>query len=228
MEKGDQHNSRQRLVLMAIIIVALLAIAAAWRWTPLSEYIAPERLQQFMQGFENPYVRGGVAVAALTLALTVMVPLTILAVFAGIAFDGVLGFAYTFIAATASAALVFLAGRLLGQAALQKVGGKRVNRISEQLSDYGTLTVAVARLVPAAPFTVFNLVAGASHLTFRAFIAGTSIALAPGIGALTLFSSSVREAIRNPSAQTVAIVVVVLLVVITAVVLLKRRLSAND
>lgn len=227
MEKGDQHNSRQRLVLMAIIIVALLAIAAAWRWTPLSEYIAPERLQQFMQGFENPYVRG-VAVAALTLALTVMVPLTILAVFAGIAFDGVLGFAYTFIAATASAALVFLAGRLLGQAALQKVGGKRVNRISEQLSDYGTLTVAVARLVPAAPFTVFNLVAGASHLTFRAFIAGTSIALAPGIGALTLFSSSVREAIRNPSAQTVAIVVVVLLVVITAVVLLKRRLSAND
>lgn len=213
---------------MALIIVVLLAVAAAWRWTPLGDYLAPERLRGLLRGFDNAYVQAVVAVVAIMLALTAMVPLTLLAVFAGIAFGEWAGFAYTLVAAASSAALVFAVGRALGQGALRRVGGARVNRISEQLSGYGVPAVTVARLLPAAPFTVFNLVAGASHLSFRSFIVGSCLAFVPGIGALTLFSSSVRKAFIDPSAQTVAMVVVVALLTISAIVLMRRRLSSTD
>lgn len=41
------------------------------------------------------------------------------------------------------------------------------------------------RIFPVAPFNVINLVAGASHASFRDFVAGTAIGLAPGVLVLT-------------------------------------------
>ena len=225
MTDPGNKRSRRRLVMMVVLILSLLALAAAWRWTALNEFLAPENFQRLMAGFDHPITRAAAATGVMMIALTMMVPLTLLAVFAGIAFGGGLAFVYTFLAALVSAALVFTFGRLLGNRALEKVGGDRVNRISRQLSDYGVATVAIARVVPMAPFTVFNLVAGASHLGFRAFLLGSMIALGPGIAALTLLSDSVKAAFEDPSTESVIIMLVFALVILSAIVVMRRRFT---
>ena len=52
--------------------------------------------------------------------------------------------------------------------------------------------------MPVAPFTVINLVAGASHIRFRDFALGTLLGMAPGVLALTVFSDQVVAAIASP------------------------------
>lgn len=75
-----------------------------------------------------------------------------------------------------------------------------MNRLSKQLSKRGLLTIITLRIVPVAPFTVINLVAGASHIRFRDFALGTLIGSLPGMLAIALFADSLVRSIRNPAA----------------------------
>ena len=51
--------------------------------------------------------------------------------------------------------------------------GPRLNRIRRGIVRRGVLAVAAVRLVPIAPFTVVNLVAGASRIPLLDFVLGT-------------------------------------------------------
>jgi uncharacterized membrane protein YdjX (TVP38/TMEM64 family) len=73
------------------------------------------------------------------------------------------------------------------------------------LAKRGTIAVAVLRLIPIAPFAVFNLVAGASHLGFRQFMVGSLLGLTPGLGAITFFSGTLWAAVTEPSWENLAI-----------------------
>jgi uncharacterized membrane protein YdjX (TVP38/TMEM64 family) len=133
-----------------------------------------------------------------------MVQLTLLAVVAGIVFPGWEAFLYVLVAAIFSSALGFLGGQVMGAGAIERLNGSRLESLSKRIAERGTVAVALLRLVPVAPFAVFNLMAGASHLNFWQFMAGSILGLAPGLGAVTVFSSSLWGAIRNPSWSSVA------------------------
>jgi len=93
----------------------------------------------------------------------------------------------------------------MGRGALERISGSRLGQLSRQLAKRGTIAVAVLRLVPIAPFATFNLVAGASHLKFWQFMVGSLLGLAPGLGAITFLSGTLRAAISEPSWENVAI-----------------------
>jgi uncharacterized membrane protein YdjX (TVP38/TMEM64 family) len=63
------------------------------------------------------------------------------------------------------------------------------------------------RVVPVAPFTVVNLVAGASHIRFRDFALGTLLGMIPGTLALVVLSDQVVAALRSPDAAHIALLV---------------------
>lgn len=110
------------------------------------------------------------AVGGFALAALLMVPLTLLAMIGGMVFGGWQAFAYVLGGALLAALLGFLAGRTLGHDLLRRHEASRLGRLSRQLVQRGTVAVAVLRLVPIAPFAVFNLVAGSSHLGLRQFL----------------------------------------------------------
>ena len=47
--------------------------------------------------------------------------------------------------------------------------------------------MAVVRNLPVAPFTIVNMVAGASHIKLGDFLLGTALGMAPGIVAIMVF-----------------------------------------
>jgi uncharacterized membrane protein YdjX (TVP38/TMEM64 family) len=75
------------------------------------------------------------------------------------------------------------------------------------------LAVAAVRVIPLAPFTMVNVAAGVSHVRFRDFLAGSALAMSPGIVLLALFADRLEQAVIDPgwgSALVLAAVVALL------------------
>jgi uncharacterized membrane protein YdjX (TVP38/TMEM64 family) len=86
----------------------------------------------------------------------------------------------------------------------------------------------VIRMLPVAPFTVVNVVAGASHIRLRDYLIGTFFGMLPGITLTVTFVHHLAEAVRNPSAGTVAILAVVATVIIALAMGLQRLLNRKQ
>jgi uncharacterized membrane protein YdjX (TVP38/TMEM64 family) len=78
--------------------------------------------------------------------------------------------------------------------------------------------------VPIAPFTIINLVAGASHIRLRDFFWGSLFGLVPGITAIALLTDRVQATLEDPNMETVLILVLISAVIITIGYLLSRYL----
>ena len=123
----------------------------------------------------------------------------------GVVFEGWQAFVYVMLGAFGASAMGFLVGRLLGRDIVERWSGSGVEQLSKRLAKRGTVAVAILRLVPIAPFAIFNLVAGSSHLGARQFMVGSLLGLLPGLGAITLFSNSLWSALTSPSTGNVLI-----------------------
>lgn len=225
--KHRRGHSRRNVTIFIGVLVAFIAMTVMWRVTPLQEWIAPDRMADLIGSIDNDGVRALVAIGFITIASLVTIPLTLLAIASGIVFDGWEAFLYTLIGALVSCVIGFHGGRLLGADRLDKMSGSRLSRLSKRLGERGTVAVAILRLVPIAPFVVFNLVAGISHLKFRQFFLGSVLGLTPGLGAITIFSDSLFGAVMNPTPQGIATVVIVGGVLILSAWLIKRWLRSR-
>jgi len=225
--KSGKPGGRRRLLLFAAIVVALLGLAAAWRWTPLQDLLSPLRIEQYFASISSFEGRAAVAIGGFIIASLLMVPVTLLAVVGGVVFGGWQAFAYVLAGAMGASAIGFFGGRFLGHGLLERMSDSRIEQLSKRLAKRGTVAVAILRLVPVAPFAIFNLVAGSSHLGVRQFLLGSLIGLAPGLGAITLFSNSLWEALTAPSLTNVAIVAVLGLVLILVAWQAKRWLRTS-
>ncbi len=127
----------------------------------------------------------------------------------------------------------YLLGRWLGRDAVQKLAGKKVNQLRRKLARRGWLTIALIRVVPIAPFTVVNMVAGASLISARSFIIGTVVGMCPGILAIMIFEEGLERALRNPDWETLGLALLamvggVLVLVVGKQLLLKKSERDHD
>jgi phospholipase D1/2 len=189
--------------------MAAAALAAAWRWGPLSEWVDPDTLRAVAGAIERshwtPVWMLGLYVAA---ALMVM-PISLLVVATAIVFDPWMTIVYALAGSVLGAGITFAIGMALGRRAVRRVAGRRLNALSRRLGEGGVLAVLVLRMLPVAPFTVVNLVAGASHLRMRDFLIGTALGMAPGIVAVAVFADRLAAVLEDPSPGTIALLVLV-------------------
>ena len=154
-----------------------------------------------------------------------MFPVTLLNLVVIMVFGPLMGPLYALSGAALSAAAMYGAGDYIGRERVRRFAGKRLNRISKRLARRGVLAMAVVRLVPIAPFTVVNLVAGASHIRMRDYLAGTVIGMAPGITATTLVVNRATAVLRDPGALTIVLLAALVVVLIVAGYFLRRHFA---
>jgi uncharacterized membrane protein YdjX (TVP38/TMEM64 family) len=87
--------------------------------------------------------------------------------------------------------------------------------------------VAVVRNLPVAPFTIVNMVAGASHIKLKDFLLGTALGMLPGIVAITVFTDRVVAAVKNPDWTNIAAAAGIALILATGVWLAQKRLRSR-
>lgn len=218
----ERAPAHRRIVAGVSILVGLLALAAAWRWTPLGDYLDVDSLTGLVAGFRGYPAAPFIALGAFVLGGLIVVPVTLLIVVTALAFGPWEGFIYSVIGVLASAALVYGVGHGLGRDTVRRFAGSKLNRLSRRLAQRGVLTMAIVRLIPVAPFTVVNLVAGASHIRFRDFVAGTALGMIPGIAAITLFVDRVGATLRDPGPGTFLVLGAVVLLLVLGMYGLRR------
>src|SRR6476660_6060205 len=127
-------------------------------------------------------------------------------------FGPVLGFFYAAAGCLASAIVTYALGLALGRDTLRAVIGPRLKRVQRRIVNGGVVTIAAIRLVPIAPFTVVNVVAGASDIRLGPFIAGTILGMAPGWLLMSALGYQIAQIASEPSAGDLALLAVLILI----------------
>jgi uncharacterized membrane protein YdjX (TVP38/TMEM64 family) len=85
--------------------------------------------------------------------------------------------------------------------------------------------MTLVRLLPLAPFSIVNAVAGASHIGWRDFLLGTLLGMAPGIVLTAAFIDRVVAVVRDPGLDTAAVLAGVAALAIAFFWPLQKRLG---
>lgn len=220
-------TARRRLWGFLGLLTLMVAMAAAWKWSPLRDWLEVEalvgRLRQ-LGGGAGPWV----AILGFALAAVFAVPLSLMIVVSVVAFDVQAGFVYCLSGACLGGAVSYGLGRCLGRDAVERFAGPRLNNISRRLAGHGVIAVVAIRLVPVAPFAIVNMLAGASHIRFGDFLLGTALGMVPGYLAIAFFIDQILKAVYQPGPTTLLLVAVTLALIAVGGWALRRWVDRDD
>ena len=221
VRKPGKHG----LLRLGLVLLVLLALSAAWRWTLLGEWLSLVRITGWIDQLRGspsaPFIiLGGYIVASL-----VLVPVTLMILATAFAFGPLAGAAYSLVGCLLAAVITYALGRNLGRDTVRRLAGSHLDRVSRRLADHGLVTMLTVRLLPIAPYAVVNFVAGASHIRLRDFVLGTILGMAPGIFAITVFEHQLELAIRQPGAKSFALLAVLVAAIVIVALVVKKRIS---
>jgi len=203
--REDRPRAGLRIAGVTALVLAVAALAAAWRWGPLQQWLSIDTMAAAVSAVQGEPSAPLWVLGVYVLASLAAMPITVLIVATALVFGPAAGFAYALTGSLLASGVTFALGRTLGRDTVRRLAGARLNELSRRLGNGGVLAVLVLRLVPVAPFTLINLVAGATHLRARDFLLGTALGMIPGILAVTVFSDRLAVALWHPSALTLGL-----------------------
>lgn len=181
------------------IVVACAALAAAWRYTPLSEYVTAQRVIAWARAVRETPWAPIVVVLIYTPAAFVMFPRPLLTLLTVVAFGPWLGFVYGMAGILLSALATYYAGRTMRTATVERLAGDELNHVRKVLREHGLAAMTAMRIVPAAPFALEGILAGAMRIKLWHFMLGTFIGMTPGVLATSVFGEQLTRALEDPS-----------------------------
>jgi phosphatidylserine/phosphatidylglycerophosphate/cardiolipin synthase-like enzyme/uncharacterized membrane protein YdjX (TVP38/TMEM64 family) len=212
------------LLSLVALLASLGALAAAWHWTPLGQWIRVDTISVLLENLSSSYFSPLLIMGLFALG-GIFIPITLLIIATALVLDPLPGFLVSLLGAVLSASVTFKIGSYLGRDAIRKIAGKRANRVSRKIVRHGFLAVTFLRLAAIAPFTVINLIAGASNVRFRDYILGTVLGMSPGIIAMNVFGQGLIAAIRKPDPVSLGILIAIVLLFFSASIWLSRKLE---
>jgi uncharacterized membrane protein YdjX (TVP38/TMEM64 family) len=183
----------------AAVVLVLAALAAAWRYTPLSEFVTAETITRYVRLVRETRWSPVLLVLLYTPAMLLMFPRPVITLVTVLAFGAWLGFAYSMLGILLSAIAAYYAGRLLRPRTLERLAGRHLEPVKKVLRQHGILAVFVLRIVPTAPHAVTSALAGALRVRLWHFAVGSFFGMLPGVLATSVFGGQVATALEDPS-----------------------------
>jgi phospholipase D1/2 len=210
---GERPRAQRisRLFKLTAIAIFVLSLVVAWRFTPLSALAHPDLVRQGLVDIADMRAAPLIVVAVFVLGGLVAFPVLLLIAATAAAFGPWLGFTLAGAGAIASAAVTYSIGAAIGRVSLERALGPRMSRVRRAIVRRGLLAVAAVRLVPIAPFTLVNLVAGASRIPFADYVLGTAIGMAPGLIVMSALGHQIWSIVGHPTVKNLVLFAVVLL-----------------
>jgi phospholipase D1/2 len=184
---------------IALIALAFAALSAIWRYTPLREFITPERVFDWAQTFGAKWWAPFAVMLAYIPACFTMFPRPLITLFAVIAFGPWLGFTYGMTGILLSALVTYVVGVKLPDDTVRRLAGSKMDSLAEVLRRRGLIACFALRVIPAAPFAVEGFIAGNIGIKLRDFVLGTFLGMLPGTLTTTVFGDQIQTALEDPS-----------------------------
>lgn len=187
--------SRWRATFMIVVIVGLFVLA--WLVTPLRAYANLPGLITMAEAIGQAPLAPIILIAAYVVGGFLLVPLTLLQIATGLVFGSWPGLLYAMAGSLASAALMYWVGHIMGETWLHRWFGPRIDGLSRKVARKGVFAMLAVRMVPVAPFSIVNVVAGASHISLRDYLLGTTLGMVPGTVLKVVFTDQIAEAAQT-------------------------------
>jgi phospholipase D1/2 len=198
--RGPARSSRiAPAVAGSLAGIAVVLLVLAWRYTPLSDLAQPGLLTQSLEAITDGPWAIAAALGLFIVGGLIACPITVLIAGTAAAFGTWIGLAVATTGAMASAMLTYSIGRIAGAEPLRRLLGRRMQRVTRSIAAHGIPAVTAVRLLPIAPFTVINLIAGAAKVPLFDYLIGTLLGLAPGLLVMSALGPQILEVVRDPS-----------------------------
>jgi uncharacterized membrane protein YdjX (TVP38/TMEM64 family) len=178
-----------RVAIMAILVGGSIYLLLAHReWFTDPRMVKAEVLRW---GIWGPIVY----IVLYAVGPSFLVPGAVMTIAAGLAFGAWWGSLWSLLGADLGALIAFGAGRFLGKSFVEHVIGERFHHMLERLERNGFYITLYLRIVPVIPYNAFNLLAGASPITFRDYFWASMIGMVPG----TVLFAMLGDALWHPT-----------------------------
>jgi len=124
-----------------------------------------------------------------------LVPGAVMTIAGGLAFGVLWGALWSLVGADIGAVVAFAAGRFLGRSFVEQMFGTRFQHMLKRLARNGFYVTLYLRIVPVIPYNAFNLLAGASPITFRDYFWASMLGMIPG----TILFAFLGDALWHPT-----------------------------
>lgn len=188
-----------RVLRLGAVIAAIVGLIFVWHFTPLAEWTQPASIRPWIEALRASVWAGPIVLGVFLLGSLLVFPVTAMIAATAVALGPWSGFLWASIGSMAGALLSYLLGHVIGRRPFESLFGQWIHRIDQRLGNGGIVSVLLMRTLPVAPFTVVNIVAGASSIRLRDYILGTVLGMGPGIAALTLLSDRLHALWEHPT-----------------------------
>lgn len=184
----------RRAVLRFLLLVALLALGfAAFRWSPLAQYLQPERVTALLEDLRRSWWSPLALLGLYAVLCPVGLPASPLILAGGFVFGTVTGGLLNFVGTFLGAATSYYAGRLLGRDLVEHLAGERLRKVERMLNRRSFWALTRIRFVPV-PFPIVNYGAALAGVRAPLFLAASALGLAPAVFIYTFFASALARA----------------------------------
>jgi uncharacterized membrane protein YdjX (TVP38/TMEM64 family) len=212
---------------LGLIAAVVIALTALWRYTPLAEFASRQRILEWARIARATRWAPFALAAAYIPAAFIMFPRPLLSLLAIVAFGIWVGGATVAAGVLAAALATYFAGRLLPSDTVRRLAGDKFDRLSALLREHAILAVFAANMLPAPPFAVQGMMAGAIRLKLWKYTAGTVLSLTPGLIAVLVFGHQINMALEQGSKVSYAALAAAVLGVALVIFLAARWLARH-
>ena len=213
---------------IALVAAILAAVAAAWRFTSLSEFVTPDNAIEWAHRVRRMPAAPLVIVFAYTVAALVMFPRPLITLASIVAFGTLAGVAYAGIGIMVAAFAFFYAGRFLPERQVVRLGGTHMKAVQELLRSHGVLAIFALNMVPAPPFSVQGVVAGASRLPAWQYALGSFLGMLPTLIGWTFFGHQIVASLEGDTPLSRWLLAAVVVAMIALTVFVRRWVRAHS
>ena len=176
----DAKRKKRLIIFGAVLLAAAVGMSLAWRYTGLHDIVTVENTVEAIETISSKWWAPIVIALLYTPASIIMFPRPLLTLASAIAFGPWKGFAVAMCGIITSAFVLYWTGRQIDKKTVTRIAGPRIERLSRMLGKKGFLAIAAVGMVPAAPFSVEMVVAGALRIPLITLLLGVALAHLPG------------------------------------------------
>lgn len=195
-----RNPPKHRLVLY--VALGLLILGLIFYIRDHLDWFTPKKVQLFLEYARNSSFALPLVCTIYIVGGLIFFPVTVISLMTAAVFGAFLGPIYCMAGALSSAAVMFWMGRFAGLKGLRKFLGNRVRSIDQKFHNAGIFGVAAIRFLPIAPYSLVNLAAGISTITFFDYIVGTFFGFLPGFIVKGLVGDSLIRIFISPTPET--------------------------
>ena len=198
----------------------LLALGAAWKYTPLHDIITPENAAGWAREIRAMPFGPVLLILSYTLAAAIMFPRPLLTLTTVIAFGPFKGTLFCAVGVMVAAMVFYYIGRFGSKAWVEKLAGDQTETLGRVMREHGIAATFALNMVPTPPFSVQGMMAGALRMNAWQYAVGSFLGMLPTVVGWAFFGRQLAASLEESEGVNLWLVagVAVLMVVFTLVV----------